>query len=117
MSYWDIGKFSCAIAQLPPRADVPGPESLPGAVSPTTPPFSPERDQAERRQLTVMFCDLVDSTALSRRVDPEDLQDITRRFLDQVGDDDHRQADQPAFHPSLDGPCFDGVRGSAVIHT
>ncbi len=71
-----------AIAQLSPRADVPGPESLPGAVSPTTPPFSPERDQAERRQLTVMFCDLVDSTALSRRVDPEDLQDIIRRFLD-----------------------------------
>ena len=29
-----------------------------------------------------MFCDLVDSTALSRRVDPEDLQDIIRRFLD-----------------------------------
>ena len=71
-----------AIAQLPPRADVTGPGSLPSAVSPSTPPFPPERDQAERRQLTVMFCDLVDSTALSRRVDPEDLQDIIRRFLD-----------------------------------
>src|SRR5207244_6300277 len=44
--------------------------------------FPPERDQAERRQLTVMFCDLVDSTALSRRLDPEDLQDVIRRFLD-----------------------------------
>ena len=55
-----------AIAQLPPRADVPGPESLPGAVSPAT-PFPPERDQAERRQLTVVFCDLVDSTALSTK--------------------------------------------------
>ena len=31
---------------------------------------------AERRQLTVMFCDLVDSTALSTRLDPEDLRDI-----------------------------------------
>ena len=63
-----------AIAQLPLRADVPSPgpdTSLPS-----------ERDHAERRQLTVVFCDLVDSTALSRRVDPEDLQDITRRFLD-----------------------------------
>src|SRR6516162_5618440 len=29
---------------------------------------------AERRQLTVMFCDLVDSTALSARLDPEDLR-------------------------------------------
>jgi len=71
-----------AIAQLPARADLPGQGSLPSAVSPSTPPFFPEREQAERRQLTVMFCDLVDSTALSRRVDPEDLQDIIRRFLD-----------------------------------
>jgi class 3 adenylate cyclase/predicted ATPase len=34
------------------------------------------RDRAERRQLTVMFCDLVGSTALSVRFDPEDLRDI-----------------------------------------
>ncbi len=71
-----------AIAQLPAGTDVTGTGSLPSAVSPSTPPFPPEQDQAERRQLTVVFCDLVDSTALSRRVDPEDLQDIIRRFLD-----------------------------------
>src|SRR5215470_3731067 len=34
------------------------------------------RDDAERRQLTVMFCDLVGSTALSARMDPEDLRDL-----------------------------------------
>jgi class 3 adenylate cyclase/tetratricopeptide (TPR) repeat protein len=34
------------------------------------------RDEAERRQLTVMFCDLVGSTALSARLDPEDLRGI-----------------------------------------
>jgi class 3 adenylate cyclase/predicted ATPase len=34
------------------------------------------RDDAERRQLTVMFCDLVGSTALSVRMDPEDLRDL-----------------------------------------
>ena len=34
------------------------------------------RDQAERRQLTVMFCDLVGSTALSARLDPEDLRAV-----------------------------------------
>jgi class 3 adenylate cyclase/tetratricopeptide (TPR) repeat protein len=34
------------------------------------------QDIAERRQLTVMFCDLVGSTALSTRLDPEDLRDI-----------------------------------------
>jgi class 3 adenylate cyclase/predicted ATPase len=71
-----------AIAQLSPSAEGKSPGSLPLAVSPDTPPFPPERDQAERRQLTVMFCDLVDSTALSRRLDPEDLQDVIRRFLD-----------------------------------
>jgi class 3 adenylate cyclase/predicted ATPase len=71
-----------AIAQLSPSAEAKGPGSLPHVVSPDTPPVPPERDQAERRQLTVMFCDLVDSTALSRRVDPEDLQDVIRRFLD-----------------------------------
>ena len=31
---------------------------------------------AERRQVTVMFCDLVGSTALSRRLDPEDLREV-----------------------------------------
>jgi hypothetical protein len=32
------------------------------------------KDDAERRQLTVMFCDLMGSTALSTRLDPEDLR-------------------------------------------
>ena len=36
----------------------------------------PKQDAAERRQLTVMFCDLVGSTALSARLDPEDLRGI-----------------------------------------
>ena len=34
------------------------------------------RDEAERRHLTVMFCDLVGSTALSARLDPEDLRRV-----------------------------------------
>ena len=42
--------------------------------------------QAERRQLTVMFCDLVGSTALSARVDPEDLQQILRAYQSRVKD-------------------------------
>jgi hypothetical protein len=70
------------IAHILQPAEGMGPGSLPIAVNPDTQPFPPERDQAERRQLTVMFCDLVDSTALSRRLDPEDLQDVIRRFLD-----------------------------------
>ena len=39
---------------------------------------------AERRQLTVMFCDLVGSTALSGRLDPEDLQQLIRSYHDAV---------------------------------
>ena len=35
---------------------------------------------AERRQLTVMFCDLVDSTSLSRRLDPEDYREVIRAY-------------------------------------
>jgi class 3 adenylate cyclase/predicted ATPase len=35
---------------------------------------------AERRQLTVMFCDLVGSTALSTRLDPEDLRDVIAAY-------------------------------------
>src|SRR5215472_6799327 len=45
------------------------------APTPTAPSVSPE-DRAERRQVTVMFSDLVGSTALSARMDPEDLREI-----------------------------------------
>jgi predicted ATPase/class 3 adenylate cyclase len=51
------------------------PESAP---KPTT--AAPLRSEAERRQLTVMFCDLADSTALSVRFDPEDLREIIRAY-------------------------------------
>jgi uncharacterized protein YjiS (DUF1127 family) len=45
------------------------------------------RDSAERRQVTVMFSDLVGSTALATRMDPEDLREVTRaREADRVGD-------------------------------
>ena len=39
-------------------------------------------DPAERRQLTLMFCDLVGSTALSARLDPEDLRRVYRTYRD-----------------------------------
>src|SRR5262249_6030529 len=35
---------------------------------------------AERRQLTVMFCDLVDSTTLSSQLDPEEYRDVVRAY-------------------------------------
>ena len=36
--------------------------------------------EAERRQLTVMFCDLQGSTALSQQLDPEELRDVIRSY-------------------------------------
>ena len=47
---------------------------------------TPRRDEAERRQLTVMFCDLVGSTALSARIDPEDLREIIGAYHRCVAD-------------------------------
>jgi class 3 adenylate cyclase len=43
-------------------------------------PATPRSPDAERRQLTVMFCDLVDSTALSGQLDPEDLREVVRAY-------------------------------------
>jgi hypothetical protein len=40
----------------------------------------------ERRHLTVLFCDLVGSTALAARLDPEDLRDVIRRYHAVVAD-------------------------------
>lgn len=42
----------------------------------TTKSISKEEREAERRQLTVMFCDLVGSTQLSEQLDPEDLREV-----------------------------------------
>ena len=47
--------------------------------TPTPPPASAEAG-AERRQLTVLFCDLVSATALAERLDPEDLRDVVRDY-------------------------------------
>ena len=43
---------------------------------PAAEPAPKPQDAAERRQLTVMFCDLVGSTAMSARLDPEDMREI-----------------------------------------
>jgi class 3 adenylate cyclase/predicted ATPase len=52
------------------------PEPLPQG-DPLAEPRPPE---AERRQLTVMFCDVVDSTALSSQLDPEDYREVIRAY-------------------------------------
>src|SRR5215831_6242498 len=45
------------------------------SIQPAAPVVSSSTPEAERRQLTVMFCDLVDSTKLSSQLDPEEYRD------------------------------------------
>jgi class 3 adenylate cyclase/predicted ATPase len=54
---------------------------------PTAPPPA---DSAERRQVTVLFADLVGSTALSERMDPEDLREIVLAYQNVVAETVHR---------------------------
>jgi class 3 adenylate cyclase len=46
----------------------------------TKPRASAPEDRAERRQVTVMFSDLVGSTAVSTRMDPEDLREVISAY-------------------------------------
>ena len=83
-------KLLAAIAAL----DVPSPPTPPiapagGRLLPNPPPPAGEGRvgaDAERRQLTVMFCDLVGSTALSAALDPEDLREVIGAYHRAVAD-------------------------------
>jgi class 3 adenylate cyclase/tetratricopeptide (TPR) repeat protein len=44
-----------------------------------------DAEQAERRQITVLFCDLVDSTRLSEQLDPEELRDLLFAYQTAAG--------------------------------
>jgi predicted ATPase/class 3 adenylate cyclase len=61
------------------------------AVAPQVEPSAPDEAvprarpaEAERRQLTVLFCDLVGSTALAARLDPEEMRDLIRAYQNTV---------------------------------
>jgi hypothetical protein len=43
-------------------------------------PVDPRAPEAERRQLTVLFCDLVDSTVLASQLDPEEWRAVVRAY-------------------------------------
>ena len=71
-------KLLDAIAALGPEA--------PAAAVTAAPSDAPAPVEAERRQLTVMFCDLVGSTPLSTRFDPEDLREVIGAYHRCVAD-------------------------------
>jgi class 3 adenylate cyclase/tetratricopeptide (TPR) repeat protein len=78
-------------AKIPKPGD-PAPERGKTGDSPTgraeQAPGTPRQnaDKPERRQVTIMFCDLVGSTALSTSLDPEDLNEVFRVFRDTSGE-------------------------------
>jgi hypothetical protein len=53
-------------------------------------PPEPQTPEAERRQLTVMFSDLVDSTKLSGQLDPEDYREVLRAYQSTCAEVIHR---------------------------
>jgi class 3 adenylate cyclase/tetratricopeptide (TPR) repeat protein len=66
---------SATHASQPPTQEASLPQTAPRPVTPSTP-------EAERRQLTVLFCDLVDSTVLASQLDPEELREVVRAYQD-----------------------------------
>src|SRR5712691_9900703 len=66
-----------------PEPPAPQPAALPVSQAEPAPQGgapAPRPPEAERRQLTVLFCDLVESTALAARLDPEELREVVRAY-------------------------------------
>ena len=78
------GKKFCSDCGAPHRApgDQIGEASHAAAPSQARPPHA--ASSAERRQLTIVFSDLVGSTALGARLDPEDLRSVIATYYDAV---------------------------------
>ena len=77
-------KLLDAVAAL--RADASDKASSAEAATTSSPPSASPEDRAERRQVTVMFSDLVGSTALSARMDPEDLREVISAYQKSVAE-------------------------------
>src|SRR6516165_8127696 len=69
-----------AIAAL---AGAKAPADVPSSRSPARPTIAPQV-AAERRPITVMFCDLVGSTSLAAKLDPEDWRNLANAYLDEA---------------------------------
>jgi TOMM system kinase/cyclase fusion protein len=81
MLVWTGGPSAPAPVFPPPGMSPPDPQEPP--LTPHAPAPSVQHvPEAERRQLTVLFCDLVDSTILTSQLDPEDLRAVVRAYQD-----------------------------------
>ena len=77
---WTRGDGGTPAPTLSPSGSPDRQADLPADMTPR--PVEPHVPDAERRQLTVLFCDLVDSTALAGRLDPEELREVVRAYQD-----------------------------------
>jgi class 3 adenylate cyclase len=66
-------------AKRPKGVHISGQFPHPTALSATARPQA-AASEAERRQLTVLFCDLVGSTSLSAQLDPEEYREVVRTY-------------------------------------
>ena len=66
-------------AETPPSSTPPVPQAAPAPRVEAAPAVPPPAE-AERRQLTVLFCDLVDSTRLASQLDAEDYREVVRAY-------------------------------------
>src|SRR5262249_34989002 len=77
---WTGGVEGTIDTSAPPRSS-PSPLILETtSVHRESPLGTARTPEAERRQLTVMFCDLVESTRLSSQLDPEEYRDVVRAY-------------------------------------
>src|SRR6516162_697603 len=73
-----------AAARAPPLGAAPrSPSPTPATAPPQTTP-QPQEAAGERRYLTVMFCDLVDSTGIAAQLDAEEWRDLVNAYLDDA---------------------------------
>src|SRR5262249_54545684 len=91
------GKLAPAKRRSHKSTHSPGRAPQPAARSTTARPQAPALE-AERRQLTVMFCDLVGSTALSEQLDPEEWREVVQAYHQVSAEAIDRFAGQVAQH-------------------
>src|SRR6516162_6526576 len=71
----------------PPPQAIPAPSTQDThSVQSTSPVMTSRIPEAERRQLTVMFIDIVESTSLSAQLDPEDLREVIQEYQQVCSD-------------------------------
>jgi len=75
----DAGTTLAPVAPPPQTAQQPDVQTDQSFLA-VSAPTQPRLPDAERRQLTVLFCDLVDSTRLASQLDPEDLREVVRAY-------------------------------------